>query len=66
MIIPSLMENGSVCFHPPQNETAVHFECAPSDLCSDHDCFVLKVLESHRIIIAGLNELPHICVSWPS
>jgi hypothetical protein len=53
MITPSLMENGSVCFHPSQNETVVHFECAPSDLCRDHDCFALEVLESHRITIAG-------------
>jgi hypothetical protein len=47
------MENGSVCFDVSQDEIIVHFECAVTDPCTDHDCFVLRVLESHRILTAG-------------
>jgi hypothetical protein len=37
-----------------ENETTVHFECAPTDIiCIGYSCIVIQLLEAHRIIIAG-------------
>jgi hypothetical protein len=38
-----------------ENETTVHFECAPTDImCIGYSCTVIQLLEAHRIIIAGI------------
>ena len=52
--IPSIFENGSVCFTDVESNTnvTVHFFCL-TEPCADEDCIVRTLLTSYRIIIAG-------------
>ena len=62
-ITPQFLENGSICFSAPRNETVVHFECSNNELCIfecsgeqpciESECFIRTVLASHKVITSG-------------